>query len=84
MAIAALVVQLETETADRTVLRLAAHPALTVGTRQGLLVPITAESINARDGAALFDELREVPGVSLVHVVMVDTSDESASVEEQS
>lgn len=82
MAIAALVVQLQTETAGRAIARLSAHPALTLGARQGLLVPLTAESPDARSGAALFDELRDVPGVLLVHVVMVDTSDETSAPEE--
>jgi hypothetical protein len=78
MAVAALILHLDPAHAGTTVQRLARHPALSVGAPQGLLLPVAAESPDARGGRALFEELEATPGVVFVDVVMVDFSDEGA------
>ncbi len=78
MAIAALVLHLDPASVDSTVERLSCHPALTLGARAGLLLPVAVESADAASGTALFEELEGTPGVAFVSVVMVDFSDEGA------
>lgn len=79
MTISALVLTLDPATAGATLARLAGDTRLTLGQAQGCQVPVVAETATSREGRALMEALQETPGIDLVHLVMVDFSDEEAS-----
>jgi hypothetical protein len=76
MTISALVLTLDPARADTALAQLASDTRLTLGKPEGCQVPVVAETSSSRDGRALVASLQEVPGVDLVHLVMVDFSEE--------
>lgn len=76
MAIASVVLQLSPERVDQALEALRSIRELELGDREGAFVAGVVESPTAREGAALCDALRDVPGVAFVDVVMVDLRDE--------
>ena len=79
MTISALVLTLDPATAGTTLAQLAGDTRLTLGQPMGCQVPVVAETATCRDGRTLMEALQETPGIDLVHLVMVDFSDEEAS-----
>lgn len=79
MTISALVLTLDQQTIEPTLARLNADPRLELGERRGVRLPVVAETIDCRAGRRLFEQLRDIPGVDFVDVVMVDFSEEDAA-----
>lgn len=77
MAVSALVVTLPQDPEIRGVLfeRLARDPRVTIGDAIRDRLPIVTEMPNAREGAALVDDLERLAGVR-VDVVAIDFTDE--------
>lgn len=78
MTISALVLTLDQLRMAPTLAALGADPRLELGEPIVNRVPVVVETADCAAGRALFDELRDTPGVAFVDVVMVDFSEEDA------
>jgi hypothetical protein len=80
MAIAALVVHVDPVFHAGLCAHLAADPTCLLGEPSilsaGVLLPLAVADADAASGEARFEELRHLPGVLAVDVVMIDHSDE--------
>lgn len=63
---------------EPTLAALGTDPRLELGDPVANRVPVVAETEDCAAGRALFEQLRDTPGVAFVDVVMVDFSEEQA------